>query len=115
MGARAEAVADDAEAINYTTNLKETIPFKNDYFQVYPSSFLTYTPTDQDSYQTSISRRLDRLSYTPRYKEKIEIKTKNLVEVELCKIYFTQFGSNMTSILKRSTDENSSKGAFQPT
>lgn len=60
VGARAEAVNDDAEALNYTKSSRETIPFKNDYFQVYPSAFLTFTPTDKNSYQASVSRRVDR-------------------------------------------------------
>ncbi|MGC1630647.1 MAG: outer membrane beta-barrel family protein, partial [Gelidibacter sp.] len=60
VGARAESVKDDAKAINYTENSSETIPFKNDYFQVYPSAFLTYTPSDKNSYQASVSRRVDR-------------------------------------------------------
>ncbi len=62
FGARAEAVADDAQAINYSSTSKETIPFKNEYFQVYPSAFLTYTPTEKSAYQASISRRVDRPS-----------------------------------------------------
>ncbi|MEO5789950.1 outer membrane beta-barrel family protein, partial [Gelidibacter sp.] len=60
VGARAESVTDDAKAINYTENSRETIPFKNDYLQVYPSAFLTYTPSDKNSYQASVSRRVDR-------------------------------------------------------
>lgn len=60
VGARAETVEDDAKAINHVENLSETISFKNDYFQVYPSAFFTYTPTDKNSYQASVSRRVDR-------------------------------------------------------
>lgn len=34
--------------------------FDNDYFQVYPSAFFTYTPTEKNQYQLSYSRRVDR-------------------------------------------------------
>ncbi|TXE15960.1 TonB-dependent receptor [Psychroserpens burtonensis] len=60
MGARAETVTDDASAIRQLENSSETSPFKNDYLQVYPSAFVTYTPSDKNSYQMSISRRVDR-------------------------------------------------------
>ena len=62
LGARAETVTDDAKALSFTENSSETTPFKNDYFQVYPSAFLTYTPTEKNSYQASASRRVDRPS-----------------------------------------------------
>jgi iron complex outermembrane receptor protein len=60
MGARAETVTEDASAIRQLENSSETSPFKNDYLQVYPSAFVTYTPSDKNSYQMSISRRVDR-------------------------------------------------------
>ncbi|HUH27498.1 outer membrane beta-barrel family protein, partial [Gelidibacter sp.] len=62
VGARAETVAEDAEAMVISESSTETNPFKNDYFQVYPSGFLTYTPTDKNAYQLSVSRRVDRPS-----------------------------------------------------
>ncbi|MBO3099425.1 outer membrane beta-barrel family protein [Gelidibacter pelagius] len=62
VGARAETVTEDAKAISITENSRDTNPFKNDYFQVYPSAFLTYTPTDKNSFQASVSRRVDRPS-----------------------------------------------------
>ena len=34
--------------------------FSNDYIQVYPSAFYTYTPNEKDQYQVSYSRRVDR-------------------------------------------------------
>jgi outer membrane receptor protein involved in Fe transport len=34
--------------------------FTNDYFEFYPSAFLTYTPTEKNQYQLSYSRRVDR-------------------------------------------------------
>jgi len=62
LGLRAESVNVDANAVetDLTTNLKTLIPFNNDYFQVYPSAFFTYTPSDKNSYQLSYSRRVDR-------------------------------------------------------
>ena len=62
LGLRAESVNVDALAneTDLTTNLETGIPFNNDYFQIYPSAFFTYTPTDKNSYQLSYSRRVDR-------------------------------------------------------
>ncbi|WP_313791472.1 outer membrane beta-barrel family protein [Lacinutrix neustonica] len=40
--------------------LRENIPFTNDYFEWYPSAFLTYSPSEKNSYQLSYSRRVDR-------------------------------------------------------
>ena len=34
--------------------------FTNDYFQVYPSAFVTYNPSEKNQYQLSYSRRVDR-------------------------------------------------------
>ncbi|MFD2916351.1 outer membrane beta-barrel family protein [Psychroserpens luteus] len=60
VGARAETVTEDASAIRQLESTSETTPFENDYFQVYPSAFVTYTPSDKNSYQMSFSRRVDR-------------------------------------------------------
>lgn len=62
IGARLENVNVDAIALqrDVTTNAVTLIPFNNDYFQVYPSLFLTYTPSEKNSYQLSYSRRVDR-------------------------------------------------------
>ncbi|MEO6347355.1 MAG: outer membrane beta-barrel family protein [Aquaticitalea sp.] len=59
-GLRAESVQEDANALKNLENSTENKPFKNDYFQVYPSTFLTYTPSEKNSYQMSYSRRVDR-------------------------------------------------------
>ena len=59
-GLRAESVKEEANAVRALENETETTPFANDYFQVYPSLFLTYTPSDKNSYQLSYSRRVDR-------------------------------------------------------
>jgi outer membrane receptor protein involved in Fe transport len=34
--------------------------FTNDYFEFYPSAFLTFTPSEKNQYQLSYSRRVDR-------------------------------------------------------
>lgn len=60
IGARVENAIDEAKALRFLENDTEIIPFKNDYFQVYPSAFFTYTPSEKNSYQASISRRVDR-------------------------------------------------------
>lgn len=62
IGLRAESVNVDAIAseTDLTTNTDNTIPFENDYFQVYPSAFFTYSPSEKNSYQLSYSRRIDR-------------------------------------------------------
>lgn len=38
----------------------EITPFENDYFQVYPSIFISYNASDKNTYQLSASRRVDR-------------------------------------------------------
>ncbi|WP_431136349.1 TonB-dependent receptor domain-containing protein [Psychroserpens mesophilus] len=60
VGARAETVAEDASALSQSVNGLENDPFENDYFQVYPSAFVTYTPGEKNTYQMSVSRRVDR-------------------------------------------------------
>ncbi len=62
VGARLENVNVETIALqkDVVTNAITEIPFNNDYFQVYPSLFITYTPTDKNSYQLSYSRRVDR-------------------------------------------------------
>ncbi|ULC60519.1 TonB-dependent receptor [Flaviramulus sp. BrNp1-15] len=61
IGLRAEQVNETANALKiFDDNSTEATPFENDYFQVYPSAFLTYNPSDKNSYQLSFSRRIDR-------------------------------------------------------
>jgi outer membrane receptor protein involved in Fe transport len=62
LGLRAETVNVDALAVDndLANNIVTTFPFENDYIQVYPSAFVTYNPTDKNSYQFSYSRRVDR-------------------------------------------------------
>ncbi|NNE30765.1 MAG: TonB-dependent receptor [Winogradskyella sp.] len=62
FGARAESVQVDALALDtdLTNNNVTTFPFENNYFQIYPSAFVTYNPTEKNSYQFSYSRRVDR-------------------------------------------------------
>lgn len=62
LGLRAESVNVDANAneTDLSTSLETVIPFENDYFQLYPSAFFTYSPSEKNSYQLSYSRRVDR-------------------------------------------------------
>ncbi len=53
LGARLETV--DVKADTNTVR-----SFSNDYLQVYPSAYITYTPTEKNQYQVSYSRRVDR-------------------------------------------------------
>lgn len=54
--------------------------FKDDYFTVYPSAYLTYTPSEKNSWQMSYSRRVDRpsLEQTTRLPE---FSTSRLISV----------------------------------
>ncbi|APY00845.1 outer membrane beta-barrel family protein [Lacinutrix venerupis] len=61
IGVRAENVQVIADALSTeATGETNLISFDNDYFQVYPSAFFTYTPSEKNSYQLSFSRRVDR-------------------------------------------------------
>ena len=60
VGLRAESVTETAKAIRTLENSTENSPFTNDYFQVYPSVFLSYNPSDKNAFQMSYSRRVDR-------------------------------------------------------
>ncbi|WP_459211832.1 TonB-dependent receptor [Aquimarina rhabdastrellae] len=53
LGARLENY--NVEAISSTNE-----NFEDDFFTVYPSAFISYTPQEKDSYQLSYSRRVDR-------------------------------------------------------
>ena len=53
VGARIESVEVKAD-----TNAVRS--FSNDYVEVYPSAFATYTPSEKNQYQVSYSRRVDR-------------------------------------------------------
>ncbi len=62
VGLRAETVQVDALALqtDVQTDITTPIQFENDYIQVYPSAFVTYSPSEKNSYQLSFSRRVDR-------------------------------------------------------
>lgn len=62
IGVRAESVQVDANALSREIETTDTnnIVFENDYIQVYPSAFFTYSPSEKNSYQLSYSRRVDR-------------------------------------------------------
>ncbi|AUC82187.1 outer membrane beta-barrel family protein [Lacinutrix sp. Bg11-31] len=61
IGLRAENVKVNADALSTeATNETSLIAFDNDYFEVYPSAFFTYSPSEKNAYQLSFSRRVDR-------------------------------------------------------
>ncbi|MGJ8550832.1 TonB-dependent receptor domain-containing protein [Winogradskyella wichelsiae] len=62
LGLRAETVNVDSDAFkkDLASNEALTIPFENNYFELYPSAFFTYTTSEKNSYQLSYSRRIDR-------------------------------------------------------
>ena len=62
LGARVENVTVDAIPVenNVTNDTTTSEPFSNEYVEVYPSAFFTYTPSDKNSYNLSYSRRVDR-------------------------------------------------------
>lgn len=61
IGARLEQVNENADATQFFADgSSELIPFENDYFQVYPSVFISYKATEKNTYQFSASRRVDR-------------------------------------------------------
>lgn len=64
MGVRSESVQVTAQAKETYSlnNTKRTTlnPFSNSYTELYPSFYLTYSPSEKKSYQLSYSRRIDR-------------------------------------------------------
>jgi len=56
LGARFESYK-----VNNNFNNGQAV-FEDDYFTVYPSAYLTYTPSEKNMYQMSFSRRVDRPS-----------------------------------------------------
>lgn len=62
VGVRAEKVEETGIAVetDLTDNSQNNFRFTNDYFEVYPSAFVTYSPTEKGTYQMSYSRRVDR-------------------------------------------------------
>ena len=63
-GVRAELV-DEIGIANETdldANTQSNETFTNEYFQLYPSAFITYSPSEKGTYQLSYSRRVDRPS-----------------------------------------------------
>lgn len=57
IGARLEQY--DVEA-NFEQLTQEKARFTDDQFSVYPSGFVTYSPSEKNTYQLSFSRRVDR-------------------------------------------------------
>jgi len=61
-GLRAETVTVDSDAFkkDLDSGDEQNSVFNNDYFELYPSAFVTYSPSEKNSYQFSYSRRIDR-------------------------------------------------------
>ncbi|QNJ98290.1 TonB-dependent receptor domain-containing protein [Constantimarinum furrinae] len=49
-----------AETVDVAADTNQVRSFTNDYFQLYPSAYVTYTPTEANQFQVSYSRRVDR-------------------------------------------------------
>jgi len=49
-----------AETVEVRADTNAVRSFSNDYIQLYPSAFLTFSPTEKNQYQVSYSRRVDR-------------------------------------------------------
>lgn len=64
IGARFESFQVDGLFNRYTDNsyttLRETQTVNQDLFNVYPSAFFTYSPSEKNQWQASYSRRIDR-------------------------------------------------------
>ena len=62
IGLRAETVKETGIAIETDLNagIDNTLSFTNNYFELYPSAFVTYSPSEKGTYQLSYSRRVDR-------------------------------------------------------
>ncbi|MCB0465971.1 MAG: TonB-dependent receptor [Aequorivita sp.] len=48
------------ESVNVKADTNSVRAFTNDYLQVYPSAYVTYSPTEKNQFQISYSRRVDR-------------------------------------------------------
>ena len=48
------------ETVDVKADTNTVAAFRNDYTQVYPSAFITYTPSEKNQFQVSYSRRVDR-------------------------------------------------------
>ncbi|EAQ99839.1 outer membrane beta-barrel family protein [Maribacter sp. HTCC2170] len=48
------------EDVEVTADTDDTRSYTDDYTELYPSSFITYSPSDKNQFQLSFSRRVDR-------------------------------------------------------
>lgn len=49
-----------AEQVNVAADTNSVRAFTNDYFELYPSAYVTFNPSEKNQYQVSYSRRIDR-------------------------------------------------------
>ena len=49
-----------AEQVEVAADTNSVRAFTNDYFELYPSAYITFNPSEKNQYQVSYSRRIDR-------------------------------------------------------
>ncbi|MCF8322124.1 MAG: TonB-dependent receptor [Flavobacterium sp.] len=58
----AEATSKKVEEIDEIIPIEQNAIIKDDFFTIYPSAFINYAPSDKNSFNVSVSRRVDRPS-----------------------------------------------------
>ncbi|WP_298904778.1 TonB-dependent receptor [uncultured Psychroserpens sp.] len=107
LGLRAETVNVEtlAEETDLQTNLVTLTPFDNDYFELYPSAFVTLQASEKNSFQFSYSRRIDRpgvgqVNPLPEFNTPLISKFGNQ---DLLPQFTNSFETNYTRRLKKGT------------
>lgn len=109
VGVRAETVSVEAIANETRTigNAKSTNinTFQNDYVQLYPSFFITYSPEEKTTYQLNYSRRIDRpgIGQVNPIKEWSTPLVSSYGNQELLPQFTNSFEMNYTRRLKKGT------------
>ena len=128
LGARIEHVNVDAIALqqDQTTSDITEIAFNNDYFEIYPSVFITYTPSEKNALQFSYSRRVDRPGIgqinpikewsTPLISsfgmQDLEPQFTNSIEINFIRNFNERKGSLTTGIFYRSISDEINRALF---
>lgn len=101
LGARLESYKVQADYVQNNQNA----PFKNDYITVYPSAYFTYTPTEKNQFQLSMSRRVDRPSVeqTKPIREFSTPRVTSIGNPELVPQFTNSIEVNYTRTLKKGT------------
>lgn len=107
LGLRAENanVKTLAEETDLITNQVIVTPFDNDYFEIYPSGFVTLQASEKNSFQFSYSRRIDRpgvgqVNPLPEFNTPLISKFGNQ---DLLPQFTNSFETNYTRRLKKGT------------